>query len=233
VDHRRPKAIVHAGKKLRHVASRHSSPSVREALQRQQQQFACDLHDALGPKLTALHYLAKALAKKLQAREQASDAMRLVQLAAEAAQTARTMAQGLMALPVEDGNLTRSLKRLGNEMEHVYSVPCRITCGDDFILSATAASHLYYIAQEALHNAVKHSGSRQVELHLDGSPEELKLTVRDNGNGRGDGFSGHQGAGMPSMRCRAGLIKGSLDITHNEGDGTVVTCTVPVHGCSP
>jgi signal transduction histidine kinase len=86
---------------------------------------------------------------------------------------------------------------------------------------------VYRIAQESLHNVVKHSRATQVRVALTSTAAGLELEVADNGTGfdpAGD-FPGH--LGLRSMRERAEKSGGRLAITSHASDGTRVTATFP------
>jgi len=88
---------------------------------------------------------------------------------------------------------------------------------------------LFRVLQEALQNAVKHSGARQFQVELRGTSGEVRLTVSD----RGVGFDWHgafdrQGLGLISMRERLQLVNGELLIESEQGQGTTIHARVPL-----
>ena len=88
---------------------------------------------------------------------------------------------------------------------------------------------LFRVLQEALQNAVKHSGATQFHVELRGTSGEIVLTVSDPGVGF-DGHSAleHQGLGLVSMRERLQLVNGELLIQSEHGQGTVIQARVPL-----
>ncbi len=98
-------------------------------------------------------------------------------------------------------------------------------------VSGETALYVYRIAQEALTNAIKHAGADSIEICLEYDSGALRLSVRDNGVG----FD-HAGAltasslGLSSMRERAQLVGGSLNIHSQRGRGTTVSVVVPCDG---
>jgi nitrate/nitrite-specific signal transduction histidine kinase len=81
----------------------------------------------------------------------------------------------------------------------------------------------YRVAQEALNNIAKHSGARQVSLHLDCQPDHLHLRIQDDGLGFDTGSipPGHMGVAI--MRERASSIGACLMILSQPDQGTTVT----------
>ena len=98
-------------------------------------------------------------------------------------------------------------------------------------LPAEMAGDLFRIAQEAVVNAGRHSGADTVSISLRTVGSEVELRVTDNGNGFGDADpvslapAGH--LGIASMRERAALLDGSLDIESSER-GTRVLVRAPL-----
>jgi PAS domain S-box-containing protein len=87
---------------------------------------------------------------------------------------------------------------------------------------------LFRVLQEALQNAVKHSGVRQVAVELQGTEEEIQLTVSDLGVGFDlhDAINRH-GLGLISMRERLHLASGQIFIESQPGSGTTIHARVP------
>ena len=81
---------------------------------------------------------------------------------------------------------------------------------------------IYRIAQEALHNDVKHAHAAHIDVRLTAGDGEITIEVRDDGDGfdTGGEFPGH--IGLSSMRERAINAGGTLDITSTPDDGTRV-----------
>jgi PAS domain S-box-containing protein len=87
---------------------------------------------------------------------------------------------------------------------------------------------LFRILQEALHNAVKHSGVREFEVELRGTPEAIHLTIRDEGVGFDPKVAlGTPGLGLTSMRERLKLVHGELLVESQLRTGTTIHARVP------
>lgn len=87
---------------------------------------------------------------------------------------------------------------------------------------------LFRILQEALQNAVKHSGGRHFKAELLGTPQQIQLTVSDTGVG----FDFQEavtrgGIGLTSMQQRIQWLKGEFSITSAPGQGTTILARVP------
>jgi signal transduction histidine kinase len=87
------------------------------------------------------------------------------------------------------------------------------------------AIHLYRVMQEALNNIAKHSQSKKASVRLQYLPDTVVLEVKDDGVGFGTSHA--YGMGLVSMRERAGLVNGLLDLENCSSGGAMVRLTVP------
>ena len=96
-------------------------------------------------------------------------------------------------------------------------------------LSETAEIVMFRVAQEAITNAIKHSGTARLEVRLGHSRSLVELTVRDEGCGFTVGELGDDDGrlGLLGMRERAALVSGRLSVSSAPGEGTTVSLLVP------
>ena len=87
---------------------------------------------------------------------------------------------------------------------------------------------LFRVAQEALHNALKHSGARDFAVSLRGTPRQVQLEVRDWGVGFNKDAKSSEGLGLVSMQERIHLVNGTFRIESQPDKGTTVIATVPL-----
>jgi signal transduction histidine kinase len=100
-------------------------------------------------------------------------------------------------------------------------------------LSPDISLCLFRVLQEALHNSVKHSGIRHIEVRLWGTSGEIQLTVKDSGAGfdREAAKTG-RGLGLISMEERLKLVDGTLSIESQPKSGTTIHARVPFNSSS-
>ena len=85
----------------------------------------------------------------------------------------------------------------------------------------TLATHLYYIVQEAVNNAVKHSGASSIEVSLEQKDEYIHLWIIDDGRGIEKKQEG-KGIGLQIMKYRVLVIGAFLEIASNSESGTII-----------
>jgi signal transduction histidine kinase len=124
-----------------------------------------------------------------------------------------------------------ALEQWAGEVEDLFAVSCRFQCRAPVLIhDDTMATHLYYIAQEAVNNAIKHGHARQIDIRLAAVEHQGTLAIQDDGCGIGNLVPGDKGVGLHLMNYRARMVGGSLEVQRVVSGGTIVTCLFPV-GC--
>ncbi|MFI6514388.1 GAF domain-containing sensor histidine kinase [Spirillospora sp. NPDC050679] len=191
--------------------------------------LARELHDAVAQKLFSLRLTAQAAAA-LADRDPARTVAELDQverLAGEALAELRAVIFELRPADLADG-LAPSLRKHVEVLDRAYETRIRFDASGAVVLPEEQETVLFRVAQEALHNALRHAGARNVEVRLLGKEERVELTVADDGSGIGGGDDQQGGLGLASMRERARSIGGTLSIDTSPGAGTAVRLEVPL-----
>jgi len=186
-----------------------------------------DLHDGLGQHLTALELLSQTLVGKLAAAAPSlvAPAQYLTRQIRETIVQTRLLSHNLSPVPVAPDGLMLALAELAAGTEAMTGVKCRFICATPVLVTdASVADHVYRIAQEAVHNALKHSGARALEILLEDQGERARLLVEDDGRGLTTEAQEGSGLGMRTMRYRARLILAELTIESTASRGTRVVC---------
>jgi signal transduction histidine kinase len=121
-----------------------------------------------------------------------------------------------------------TLRALCREVSDGCGTPVDFTADDDRDgVADDTALCVFRVAQEALQNAIKHSGAGRIDVRLGATPSLLTLRVADDGCGFDPAASGHTGIGLLTMRERVELLRGSLRIVSKPGGGTLVEAVLP------
>jgi PAS domain S-box-containing protein len=199
---------------------------------REQRRIGQDLHDGLGQHLTGIAFMAKVHETRLAEKrvDETADAAKLVKLVNEAIHKTRELARGLLPVVSDEHGLMSALQLWAAEVEDIFNVPCRFQCDTPVLIQDDGiATHLYHIAQEAVHNALKHGRSKSIWIGLTAEHGRGTLLVKDDGSGIAELREHSQGMGLHIMKYRAGMIGGTLDVRPDLIRGTIVTCTFPIH----
>jgi signal transduction histidine kinase len=188
--------------------------------------LARELHDAVSQRLFSIRLHARA-AQELVAQDPARAVAELgtiAELGAQAHGELRAVIDGL-APPELDG-LAESLRRYALLAGRAHGIAVRLTAADVPELDPRVQAAAFRVAQEALHNALRHSGASEISLTLSRSRRRVVLEVCDDGAGFDPGLA-PAGLGLASMRERAAAVGGVLRVTSAPGAGTRVRLAVP------
>jgi two-component system, LuxR family, sensor kinase FixL len=193
---------------------------VSEQLRRQ---IGQDLHDGLGQLLTGTAFLTKGLQHSLSAEHQ-SQVQRIVELINVAITRVRSLARGLSPIHADAQTLQDVLQHAVGEASELLGVKVELSHSDFAGTAQPAAiAQLCLITREAITNAVRHGRADHIVVRLARQGDRSQLSIEDNGVGIGDLV---EGLGVRSMRYRAKVIGGELDVARTP-TGTTVRCLWP------
>jgi signal transduction histidine kinase len=197
----------------------------------EQQRIGRDLHDGLCQVLAAIGCAASALKMDLQERalpEFADKAGEIEKLLNESVKQARDLSHGLVPVQLNDAGLVAGLNELAATTSRLLPVQCTFESAGQFMPGGNGkATHLYRIAQEAIHNASKHGKAAKIDIRLSANPSATSLSISDDGIGFPKNGDAANGVGISIMRYRANLMDGEFAIESANSGGTIVSCTIP------
>lgn len=199
------------------------------ASETERQRIGRDLHDDLCPHLIGVEVLATVLAQRLDSTtpEAAAPVHQIRELIQEAIAKTRALSRGLCPHPPQEQPLVALLETLALETHQLFGCECRFAPpATERALTTEQLTNCYYVAREALQNAVRHAQAATIEMELDHRDHHLKLTIRDDGGGFDPASPAH-GLGLRSMAHRARLLDGELAVNSKVGEGTQVVLTLP------
>jgi signal transduction histidine kinase/ligand-binding sensor domain-containing protein len=199
--------------------------------------LARELHDTLLQSFQGLLLRFQAASNLLSTRPQEAKQKldNAIDLAAQAITEGRGAVQGLRDSATLTNDLPVALRALGGELaadetknSPVFEVHVE---GEPRDLHPILRDEVYRIAGEALRNAFRHARASRIEVEIHYDSQELRLRIRDDGEGiprqfaGGDGPSGH--FGLRGMDERAKLIGGHLEVWSNAESGTEIELSIP------
>jgi GAF domain-containing protein len=196
----------------------------------ERQRLARDLHDSVSQALYGIALGARTAMTQLErdATKAGEPVEYILSLAEAGLAEMRALIFELRPESMEMEGLVAAIGKQVAAGRARYGIAIDAELGDEPEAPLETKEALYRIAQEALHNIVKHAGATHVIMSLESQDSALVLRVTDNGAGFDPtaDYAGH--LGLRSMRERASLIGGSLHITSEPGVGTAIVATVPL-----
>lgn len=202
----------------------HRAQDVRST---QRAELARDLHDGLGQELTSLRLLIGVGRATMsgpgepELLSELSDSVQRVQ------QSLRRVLVSLRPALLDEQGLVEALRTLVRELERRSSLEIKLEISDTLPepIPADQGVALYHIAQEGLHNALRHARANRITLGLDRRDQALVLTVHDDGVGIAPVQVG-AGMGTRGVTERVEPLGGSA--RWERRDGTLLTVTLPL-----
>lgn len=193
--------------------------------------LAHELHDAVSQKLFSLRLTAQA-ATALVDRDPArakGELQQVAALAAEAVDELRAAVVELRPAALDEDGLIATLRTQVQVLDRAHTA--RVTFGSTGVRALPAAQEeaLLRVSQEALHNALRHSGAGNVSVSLERRGPATVLRITDDGGGFDVHAVRREGRhlGLVSMRHRAGSVGGRLTVVSEPGKGTTIQMEVP------
>ncbi len=202
-----------------------------EISEREQRRIGRDLHDGLCQYFAAIGCGVAALRADLLQQNlpaEAAEAAELADLLNNGVVQARELARGLVPVHMGEAGLAAALEELASSVARLHEIECVFVLeGEAEISEASAATHLYRIAQEAINNATRHGHATRIQISLMDSGDLATLRIADNGAGISHTSNGGEGLGLNIMSYRARLVGGNLTLSEPAEGGTVITCVFP------
>jgi signal transduction histidine kinase len=207
-----------------------------KAQESERQRIARELHDETGQTLTALGMGLRGLAETIPNNPQraAEQAKQLETLSGDGLQELQRLVTGLHPPQLDDLGLMAALRWYIGEIQERYNLDVLLTNqGDITCLPIDTRIVLFRIAQEAITNIVRHSGAKQVEIHLECVEGTVTLLIKDDGRGF-DVQSTLRSTvedpcwGLLGMMERAALVGGECRIESQPGGGVQIIVSVPL-----
>ncbi|MFF3514546.1 GAF domain-containing sensor histidine kinase [Streptomyces sp. NPDC002573] len=193
--------------------------------------LAHELHDAVSQKLFSLRLTAQAAAALVH-RDPArakGELQQVASLAAEAADELRAAVVELRPAALDEDGLVNTLRTQVQVLDRAHTARVTFVGLGVRALPAAQEEALLRVAQEALHNALRHSGAQRVEVTLEKRGPGAVLRVTDDGGGFEPQAVRRAGRhlGLVSMRDRASGVGGTLTVESAPGKGTTIEMEVP------
>jgi signal transduction histidine kinase len=186
-----------------------------------------ELHDSLGQHLTGTGLLAETIANQLEKENNTIQptARKVVRLIDQGIELTREIARGLYSSELDGDGLFSALESLSRSVGK-NQVKCEFEHSGKPPRSKELATQVYWVAREAVTNALKHGQPQHVWIRLQTTDDYLRLKVEDDGRGLSQSTR-KDGIGLRVMAQRAELAGGTLRV-EKAVHGTVVHCEIPL-----
>ncbi|WP_420457515.1 PAS domain-containing sensor histidine kinase [Rubrivirga sp.] len=197
-------------------------------LEDQQERIGRDLHDSVGQLLTGVRMLSEGLARRAEGGPEEETAARIAAYSAEALDRVRAICHGLVPPQLYSEGAAGALAELVEHVDALGAARCVFRRDPATDLSDPAAAlQAYRVAQEAISNALRHSGAGVIWVYLGRDEDDVVVEIEDDGVGFELSADRARSIGLYGMSRRASSVGASLAIETAPGAGTTVRLTFP------
>ena len=202
--------------------------SMTEARETERSRIAKDLHDGIGGLLSGVKISLANMQTRLGLK--ADDQLvfaRSLDMLDGSVQELRRVAHAMMPPSLEVFGLKAALRDYVKSVDSMKTMKAVFqVMGEEHKLASENELIVYRIVQELMNNILKHAQATECLIQLAYLPDQLSITVEDDGNGF-DSQLEKKGMGWINIRQRVEFLKGSLDLNTSEGNGTSVQINIP------
>ena len=204
---------------------REKASALLEGQENERKRIVRDLHDGVGQLLTGIRLRVQMLEQEEKLRDE------IMSLINETIVEVKRVSYNVMPNAIVDFGLEAALRGLCDNVRKYTSMSIDFNYVKEFDhkLSFDSSIAVFRIVQEGFNNIMKHSGATHADLNVLDREHQLYLLLKDNGHGFDEGsVNSSTGFGLHSMKERAKLLKGSLEIHSMKGEGTTLEVTIPI-----
>jgi PAS domain S-box-containing protein len=200
------------------------------AQEQERSRIARELHDDINQRLAILGWELQSWDQSMPEPESAAFLASMTDRLSKIGADIQAISRRLHSSHLEYLGLETAAEVLCNDLRKQQPVEIGFICdGVPRNLPKDISLCLYRVMQEALQNAIKHSGAQRLTVELIGDPGAIRLAVSDDGIGFNQrSIDKRHGLGLISMRERMRMVHGEFSVTSQPGEGTTVTCSVPL-----
>ena len=196
--------------------------------------LAREIHDTIAQGLAGLALKLETVDALMESNAQAEKTREYVQqalaLTRQNLDEVRRSVMDLRAAPLEERSLTEAIQALIESVRQTSVMAIEFTESESRRLPVRLETSIYRVVEQALTNIRQHAEARNVTINLVMSPENVTLSIEDDGCGfdTSEAQDGHYG--LVGMNERIKLAGGAMTISSSPGEGTRIEATIPIEG---
>jgi PAS domain S-box-containing protein len=200
------------------------------AQEQERSRIARELHDDINQRIAILGWELQSWDRTVEEPETGSFIASVIERLARIGTDIQAISRQLHSSHLEYLGLATAAEVLCKDLRKQQQVEIGFSCaGIRADVPKDISLCLFRVLQEALQNAIKHSGARRFGVELLGDSTGIRLVVTDDGAGFDQQrMDKRNGLGLISMRERVRMVHGAFAVTSQPGHGTTVTCRVPL-----
>lgn len=210
------------------VFQRQYSRARIDALEHDRARIAVDLHDDLGPLLSAVKFRLASIVPSSEAER--TEITRSKMILDDAIARIRSISHNLMPDTLVRKGLTTAIREFIDLIDNQHTIDFTLRANESLEINESRCVNIYRIVQEVIYNAVKHSHASDVHIEMEMKREKLFIRISDNGKGFDYKKKIKEGTGMglASLSGRTMIGEGKMHVRSTPGKGTAYLFEMPV-----
>jgi len=197
-------------------------------LENERKRIAGDLHDSLGPLLSAVKLNMGSIETENPFERQVLDkSSRYID---EIISNMREISYNLLPNSLERKGLLEAVREFIGHLNGTVPLHIQLHCWKEIVIPKEKEIHVFRMVQEIIHNTVKHAEARHLHIGISHESNRLLLMTKDDGHGfdaqKAREASG--GLGLRSLESRAEILRGTLSIESKPQEGTRYYIEIPL-----
>ena len=205
--------------------------AILEVEEKERSRFAAELHDGLGPLLSAVKYNLSGLSHKLDSlsNEEKLVFQKTMNMLDESCKEVRQVSHNIMPHSLLKKGLGNAIREFISKIDNKNLQVHLYLSGLDNSIDPKVEIAAYRIIQESINNVIKHADATKLDITLSRDDEGLSGAVEDNGKGFDVNKAGNieGGIGLRNMLSRVQFLHGHLEIDSRPGNGTLIAFHIP------
>jgi len=199
--------------------------------EKERKRFAQELHDGLGPLLSAAKMYAQWIEQTQQIQDIPNLINKLISLIDNAHKTSREISHNLSPHILQYFGFIPALKNFTEQIKTAKSIKINISennINDKRLLDLQIETNLYRVLCECINNTLKHAKASEINISISQNNNLLEVFYSDNGIGfdLNDNMKNENGIGLYNMKNRISAINGKLIINSSEKSGTSIKIVI-------
>lgn len=199
-----------------------------DTLENERKRIAGDLHDELGPMLSAIKLQVNHLeptdeTEKLILEKSSGQIDEIIQ-------RFREISYNLLPNTLVRKGLTKAVDEFIGKMSEAYPISIQFQYEQELKVAVEKEINIYRIIQEITHNTIKHSRADTLTIELTEKDKELILQTKDNGIGFNYNAQQNEnnGLGLLNMQSRVSVLNAQMHVLTEPGKGTSYLISIPI-----
>ncbi|HTN45880.1 MAG TPA: sensor histidine kinase [Flavipsychrobacter sp.] len=206
-----------------------NAKAILEVEEKERMRFAAELHDGLGPMLSAVKYNLSGISPSINSLDEEDKQVfeKAMTILDDSCKEVRQVSHSIMPNALLKNGLANAIRDFVSKIDNKQLRVHLNVSGIENRLDIKKEIAVYRIIQECINNVIKHANASELDLSVVQDSDGLSVAIEDNGKGFNFLHSANNGIGLDNIITRVRYLNGHIDIDSREGNGTLIAFQIP------